>query len=224
LTCMAQNAVLGLLNPADREHLARLARRRDLSRGEVLCHQGYVWPRVALLVQGTGQWCLLSPSGRRQVVFRMGPSDVVWGHSLFDHEPLPASFEMVTDGYVYWWTQEDIVPVLSKHVDAVWALSREMVRWMRRVREVLYSLAFQSVAHRVARLLLDYYPECEGRPVPRDLTLEEMADMVGTSPEFVCRVLKRLAHEGILRVGRRYFVFLDRQRLAALAQEDGRVG
>ncbi len=215
---LQQNPVFGLLDPEDRAALVRAARPLTLDKGAPLCHQGEVWPRAALLASGAAQWSLVSPAGRRQVVFRLAAGDAIWGHSLFDDQPMPATLEVIAPARVFWWPREEIMPVLSRRVEAVWAVTREMVGWMRRVREVIYSLAFHSVAHRVARVLLEHYPPCEGRPVPRHLTLDEMAAMVGTSREFVSRVLQRLAREGVLQVRRRHLVFIDRQRLEQLAQ------
>ena len=133
---------------------------------------------------------------------------------------MPATLEIVTPAQVYWWPREVIVPVLLRRSEAVWAVAQEMVGWMRRVREVVYSLAFRPVARRVAQLLLEQYPAYEGRPVPRHLTLDEMAAMVGTSRELVSRVLQRLDREGILQVHHRYLVFVDRRRLEQWAYDD----
>ncbi len=215
---LRQNSVFQLLDPSDHETLIRAAREVTLEKGALLCHQGEVWPRAGLLASGAAQWSLVSPAGRRQVVFRLTAGEAIWGHSLFDDRPMPASLEIIAPAQVYWWPREVIMPVLSRRVEVVWAVTREMVDWMRRVREVIYSLAFHSVAHRVARLLLEHYPPCEGRPVPRHLTLDEMAAMVGTSREFVSRVLQRLAREGVLQVRRRHLVFTDRRRLEQLAR------
>ncbi len=217
---LAENPVFRHLQPEERYFLADRAQALTLNKGMVLGHQGQVWPRAAYLGDAAGQWCLLAPSGKRQVVFRLGPGAVVWGHSLFDGQPLPASFEIVEPGTVYCWPGEVLLPVLLRRPEALWALVGEMVGWMRRVRETIYSLAFQAVLHRVARVLLQAYPAAEGLRVPRSLTLDEMAAMVGTSREFVSRVLQHLDREGIVRVGRRYLVFTDRQRLEQLAQGD----
>ncbi len=179
-----------------------------------------MWPRAAYLHDAAGQWCLLAPSGKRQVVFRLGPGAVVWGHSLFDHAPLPASFEITRTGTAWVWSRDSLIPILQAHPTALWDLLQELLGWMRRVRDTMYSLAFQTVVHRVARVLLETYPPLEGVRIPRTLTLDDMAAMVGTSREFVSRVLQQLDREGIVRVGRRYLVFTDRQRLEQLAQGD----
>jgi CRP-like cAMP-binding protein len=88
---------------------------------------------------------------------------------------------------------------------------------MRHVREVVYGFAFHPVAGRLARLLLTHYESAGGKPAPRDLTLDQMADTVGTTRELVSSTLHRFADEGLIRVNRVEFAFLDREGLENLA-------
>jgi CRP-like cAMP-binding protein len=57
----------------------------------------------------------------------------------------------------------------------------------------------------------------DGRPAPRDLTLDQMADTVGTTRELVSRTLHRFADKGMILVNRVEFAFLDRDKLESLA-------
>jgi CRP/FNR family transcriptional regulator len=91
---------------------------------------------------------------------------------------------------------------------------------MRQVREVVYGFAFHPVAGRLARLLLTHYQPVEGQPAPRDLTLDEMADSIGTTRELVSRTLHRFADEGLIEVSRVHFVFTNRSELELVAGYD----
>lgn len=111
------------------------------------------------------------------------------------------------------------MPVVSRRVEAVWEVTRVLVKAMRRVRNVVYGFAFHPVAGRLARLLLAHYNPAEGRPLPRDLTLDEMAETVGTTREFVSKTLHRFADEGMIQINRVEFVFTDRGKLEELTGE-----
>ena len=54
---------------------------------------------------------------------------------------------------------------------------------------------------------------------PRDLTLDEMAAMVGTTRELVCKVFYRFADAEVIRINRTEFVFTNREKLEQLAGE-----
>jgi CRP-like cAMP-binding protein len=91
---------------------------------------------------------------------------------------------------------------------------------MRQIREVVYGFAFHPVAGRLARLLLNRYQPVEGQPAHRDLTLDEMADTIGTTRELVSRTLHRFADQGMIKINRVEFVFIDREQLETLAGHD----
>lgn len=218
--CLAQAPVFSKLGPNDLAELARLAVRKTYQKGEFICWQGRVWPKVLHLESGLLEWSMLSPEGKRQIVFRLKPCDTVWGHSFFDDQPMPASLEVRESCEVYIWPREIIKPIISQNIEAVWDVSQEMVKIMRKVRGVVYGFAFHPVAGRLARLLLDHYQPADGMSADRNLTLEQMANSIGTTIELVSKTLHRFADEGMIEISRMQFVFSDREKLEVLAGED----
>jgi CRP/FNR family transcriptional regulator len=217
LDCLSKAPVFSKLTDRDRQELLERAVERKFQRDEYVCWQGEVWSHVAYIASGKLEWAMLSPEGRRQVVFKLNPCDVVWGHSVVDGQPMPASLEIREDALLYVWERDDIMPVILRNAQAAWDVSLVLIQYMRRVREVVYGFAFHPVAGRLARLLLSHYSHVDDRPAPRDLTLDQMADTVGTTRELVSRTLHRFADEGIIRVNRMEFAFLDRDKLETLA-------
>lgn len=217
LDCLSQAPVFSKLTERERADLAALATEKRYNKDEHVCWQGEVWPHVAIIASGRLEWAMLSPEGRRQVVFALGPCEVIWGHSVVDGLPMPASLEVREDAALYLWEREAILPVIQTNAQAAWDVSRILMHYMRNVREVVYGFAFHPVAGRLARLLLTHYHPVDGQPAPRDLTLDEMADTVGTTRELVSRTLHRFANEGLIHVTRVEFTFLDRERLENLA-------
>jgi CRP-like cAMP-binding protein len=57
----------------------------------------------------------------------------------------------------------------------------------------------------------------DGKSAPRDLSLDQMADTVGTTRELVSRTLHRFADEGLIQISRMELAFLDREKLESLA-------
>jgi CRP/FNR family transcriptional regulator len=217
LDCLARAPVFEKLPDADRAELVSRASRKVQERGETICWQGEPWPYVAFIASGQAEWVMLSPEGKRQVVFTLGACDAVWGHTIFDDQPMPASLEVTQRAELLLWPREIIVPIVSRHPEAVWETGRVLVTYMRHVREVVYGFAFHPVAGRLARLLLTHYQHAQGDSAPRDLTLDQMADTVGTTRELVSRTLHRFASEGLIRVNRVELTFLDREKLETLA-------
>lgn len=221
LDCLSKAPVFSKLTDQDRRELLERAVEKKYQRDEFVCWQGEVWSNVAYIAAGQLEWAMLSPEGRRQVVFTLQPCDVIWGHSLVDGLPMPASLEVREDAVLYLWKKDDLLPIILRSPEAVWDVSSILMNYMRRVREVVYGFAFHPVAGRLARLLLTRYPKSD-QPAPRDLTLDQMADTIGTTRELVSRTLHRFANDGVIRINRVELAFLDRDKLEELAGSEER--
>lgn len=216
---IAKDDIFSHLSTRDHEELARLAFHTSYQKGQYICMQDDIWKRALYIASGKLGWVMLAPDGKRQVVFRMGEGRFVWGHSLFDGEPMPAALEVMEDCDVCMWEGDSIMPIISRNVDAVWAIARKLVGTMRKVREVVYGFAFHPVAGRLANLLLNHYKPVQGQAAPRDLTLDEMAQMVGSTRELISKTLHQFAGEGMIEISRVEITFTDRSKLEELLNE-----
>lgn len=220
LDCLSKAPVFSKLTEHELTNLAEVATEKKYGKDEYVCWQGEVWPYVAYIASGHLEWAMLSPEGRRQVMFALHPCDVVWGHSVVDGLSMPASLEVREDTVLYLWARDSILPIIHQNAQASWDVANILIQYMRNVREVVYGFAFHPVAGRLARLLLTHYNATDGQLAPRNLTLDQMADMVGTTRELISRTLHRFADEGLVHVNRVEFAFLDRERLESLARGD----
>ena len=87
---------------------------------------------------------------------------------------------------------------------------------MREARKIIYSLAFQPVASRLAGYLLDNLESPEKDSIDREMTLEEIASVLATSAEVVCRLLYEFQSEGILKITRTKITLEDQLALEKL--------
>jgi CRP-like cAMP-binding protein len=217
LDCFSHAPIFSKISEKDRSGLLDRVRPRIYEKGHYLCWQEDIWPKAGFIVSGSVEWTMLSPDGRRQMVFRLNACDVIWAHSLIDHLPMPASLEVKERSTIYLWDAEMIKPVISRYPEALWDVSGVLMGYMRQVREIMYGFAFQPVAGRLARKLIEHYRPEVGKPIQRTLTLEEMAESVGTTKELVSRTLHRFADEGIIQVKRMEFMFKDIDKLEQVA-------
>lgn len=217
---LAKAPVFRKLSDADRDELARIAEPGIYQKGESICWQDEIWAKVLYIESGRIDWIMLSPDGKRQIIFRMSAGDVVWGHSIFDEQPMPASLKVISRCKVHQWSGKAIQPIVSRSTEAVWEVSSVLVRSMRYVREVVYGFAFHPVSGRLARLLLSHYQPQDGQSFSRDLTLDEMAAIVGSTRELVCKVLYRFADADMLQITRTKFIFTNTNKLESLARGD----
>jgi len=215
---LSQAEFFGNFPESDRAALAELAIPRQLRAGEYTCHQGDIWENVIFLSEGKLDWVMLSVSGKEHVLFSLTPNDVFWGHSVFDNKPMPASLKATENSIAYRWEREAILPILYRHPETLWEIAGMLTGTMRKAREIIYGLAFQPVAGRLATLLLDRFSDPDDISVERDLTLDAIASRVASSPEVVCRVLHQFQTEGVLEVTRATITLFDRTALENLVE------
>ncbi len=204
------------MDEAGLREFADLARPRDYQKGEFLCLQGDAWPYLILVQSGQIRAYKESVEGRSLLVTVFQPGELFWGLAFFEEgAPMPARLEAYEASRVWLWNRTRTQPLLCRHGELLWGMCRLMVQRMNYASSIIDGLAFQPVASRLARLLLEQYPAGQ-EPVGRNLTLDEMAARIGSTREMVCRILNRFAAQGAIQITRTEFVFQDREVLESL--------
>jgi CRP-like cAMP-binding protein len=101
----------------------------------------------------------------------------------------------------------------------MWETTKILTKIMRQAREIIYSLAFQPVAGRLARILLDQHQNSPGPHIERVFTLNDLAARVAATPEVVCRLLHQFQEDGVLSITRATIEINDKEALEK-ARED----
>lgn len=141
------------------------------------------------------------------------------GLAFFHAEaPIPVTIEAREASRLYLWLREKMIPILKRNGEASWELARLMAGRMQRASTILEEIAFQPVAGRLARLLLDHFEQAGDSAISRHLTLDEMAARIGTTREMVCRTLYGFSDKKLIEVRRTEFVLTNREGLTRLAE------
>ena len=197
-----QSEIFGALPEVERLRLLQEASQKMITKGQFLSHQGDVWPYVIFVVAGQVKWVMLASSGKEHLLFNIDENQSFWAHSVFDDEPMPASLYAGKNSEVLIWEKETILKYLRQYPDVMWKTTKMLTRIMRQAREIIYGLAFQPVASRLAGLLLDQHTHSPSGKIERDFTLNDLAAQVAATPEVVCRVLYKFQEDGILEITR----------------------
>jgi CRP-like cAMP-binding protein len=197
--------------------------RAELSRGEVLFHEGDPGDRLYVIVEGKVKLGRTSGDGRENLLAVLGPGEMFGELSLFDPGPRNATATSVSDAVLIGLGSDDLVTWLTGRPDVSRQLLRALARRLRRTNENLADLVFSDVPGRVAKALLDLSerfgrPTDDGLRVAHDLTQEELAQLVGASRETVNKALADFASRGWLRLEARAVVLLDIDRMRKRAR------
>jgi CRP-like cAMP-binding protein len=217
---LKHSTVFGCMAERELDTLLEQGLMRQYHKGQYLAHAGDKWPFIFFLLKGSVTAVKESLEGRSFVATSFIPGEVFWGVSFFDPELLmPVALKVDQQSSVLLWSREQMLPVILENGHVSWELSRLMVSRMLRASEILEELAFQPVAGRLAKLLIDFPGQTIAGPIARSLTLDDMAARIGSTREMVCRLLQRFADDELIKITRTEFEITDRDRLMEMMQK-----
>lgn len=209
--------VLRRLPPEDLAWMQRHAVPRLFEAEEMIAGEGEEWPWLLTVEYGQVLVSRISAEGRLMTPLTLRPGDFFWGRPLFEREAMPASLTAGPATRVLLWPLPEIVPLLRRTPDAMWDLCGLMSRLMVQAADYMEGLAFQTLAARTARMLLEQYGSEPGAPRERSLSLEQMAAHLSSRSEVVCRVLQGFAARGLISLTRTAIAIQDVEGLRRAA-------
>jgi CRP/FNR family transcriptional regulator, cyclic AMP receptor protein len=220
LDMLKGHPVFANLPEAEMVRIAGTGILRNYLNGEIITHAGDTWDYLFLVQEGKVGALKESSEGRSFVVAELGQGEIFWGLAFFLEDisnPVTLQCTQVTS--LVLWKRETLLPILLERGQLMWEISQLMVKRMLHASEVIEGLAFQPVAGRLARLLMDYPGKVNSGPTARSLTLDEMAARIGSTREMVCRFLQRFAEAGLIKITRTEFEVTDDKGLLEVAQK-----
>ncbi len=215
---LAHNAVFGTLNAQQQAAAMQHAFQHHFQKGAYLTFYGDVWPYLFMVTRGQVDCIKESNEGRQLIIRSLHPGDIFWGLAFFNDEAgNPVSLHSVTPSEIYRWSRADLLPILQEEPNALWRLCQQMTQYMQRASQMVEGLAFQPVAGRLARLLLDQFSDSGQQSMGRSLTLDQLAAKIGTTREQVCRALYQFSDHDLIHITRTEFTLIDEEGLAEMA-------
>lgn len=214
---LASHPVFASLSEQEQEAVYAAGFPRKYRKGSYIAMAGEIWPYLFLVIRGKVSAVKVSSEGRSLLISSIEAGDIFWGLAFFHPDVgMPVSLEAIEESCILLWERERFLPFLLNNGALSWELSRMMVTRMLRASDIVEGLAFQPVAGRVARFLLEQTPE-DLTTSPRHLTLDQMAAHIGTTREMVCRYLRTFSDEGLIDITRTEYQITDRERLMKLS-------
>jgi len=213
-------------NNLDDEHLASLAARmmeKKLSRGENIIFEGMKCTGFYLVKSGRIKVSRTSKEGREHIFYYAYPGDAVCDFSIFLEENSPLSASATVKSVVYYIGKQDLLNLIKNIPDLSMILIKHLSQRLKLFADIVEDLSFKNVPSRLAKILVDMV-EREGVKqgdnvlLKRNITLYEMASMVGTVREVITRSLQKLEKDGVLNISRREIEIVDLEKLKRIAQ------
>jgi CRP/FNR family transcriptional regulator, dissimilatory nitrate respiration regulator len=206
------------LPQAQLERLARIATSKPLNKGEAVFSEGAEADGFYVIVRGRVKIFKLSPDGKEQVLHIVGFSEPFGEVPVFSGGRFPANAQTIEDALLIFFPRSAFVDLIRTDPSLALNMLALLSRRLMHFASLIEGLSLKEVPHRLAAYLLYLNKKSEGSDVV-DLEISKtlLANVLGTIPETVSRVLGKMTAEGIIDVDGRRIRILDRRRLHALS-------
>ncbi|HYL13631.1 MAG TPA: Crp/Fnr family transcriptional regulator [Terriglobales bacterium] len=221
ISCIQQAQLFRGLSLAECAEVASAAQERCFSRGQTIFREGDAMRSVLVLVAGRVKLTQLSRLGS-EIIFRVGETGgVLDGLGLSANSVRRLTAVALGQCRVLAWDARSFAalegrfPAVRRNAVAI------LAERLRALEERFLELATEQVAPRLARMLVRLLEPCVrgSQSINRvELSQEELAQMVGTTPFTISRLFSGWEKRGVLRTRREAVVILDPRGLIDLAE------
>lgn len=222
-TVLAQVALFENLPSTTLDALAREARLKHLSLGEILFLEGSEPEGLHVIAEGAIKLFKTSETGREQILVVERRHAPIGEVPLFDGHPLPATAMAVEPATIIFIPRPSFERLTREHPEMTGNIVRVLARRLRSLINLVEELSLKEVSGRLARVLLEeadaVQPGATRPSYALRATNQELASAIGTVRELVSRTLGRFRDAGWIELAGRHITILDR---AALEDEMAR--
>lgn len=170
-----------------------------------------------LLKKGRVQLYRLSPNGKKLIVATLGPGAIFGEMSLVGQGMHRTFAEAVDECMVCVMSRADVAHLMREKPQVAFRFAEALGERLTETERRLEDLAFKGIPARLASLLLTLAAEQEGLVVA-GFTHQELAEMLGTYRETITQALSDFKAQGLVQIGRKQIVLVDRVALGRLAE------
>jgi CRP-like cAMP-binding protein len=170
-----------------------------------------------LLKKGRVQLYRIAPNGKKLVVGTLGPGAIFGEMPLVGQGMHNTYAEAVEECVLCVMSHSDVERLIRSKPDVAFRFVEALGTRLTELEAHLEEIAFKSIPARLASLLLQLSDEHDTDRVC-GLTHQDMSEMLGTYRETITQTLNEFKASGLVDIGRKQVVILDRDALAALAE------
>ena len=208
----------GELDPADRESLLDLSRRRSFPAGSTLMSAGQVGTEVMVVISGRAKVTYLTEDGREAILDFRGPGELLGELSVIDGSPRSNTIQAIEAVDALAMSATEFKTLVASRPTLADALLQHVIRRSKDSDRKLVEFGASHTIGRVAARLVELVERFgtstpAGHVIDLPITQEELAGWTGASREAVAKALHSLRKSGLITTERRRFTVLDLEGL-----------
>jgi CRP/FNR family cyclic AMP-dependent transcriptional regulator len=210
--------LFSLIRESDIWRIREATVSRSYPKDSVILFEGEAGEALYVVLAGRVKIVYTAEDGREVILGTREKGDFFGETALLDEQPNPAHVIAMQDSELLILRREEFRRCMAEIPAMSLGLLRHLSRRLRHADDQIRGLVLLDVRGRVARLLVEMADRNDGVSVPKGITHNVIAQMVGASRETVSRTLRELTISGLLSVTGRRISIANRPALAAAAQ------
>lgn len=197
--------------------LAGIAEVRNYAKGQDIFIAGEVAQGFFSVATGKVRIYQTSFSGKEHILHVFGPGEVFAEVAVFAGSAYPANAQALEDSAFLFFPRDRFRKLITDDPDMALKMLGLLSMRLRQFVRKIEDLSLREVPARLASHLLLLQAESHKRQLPLGLPKGQLAAYLGTIPETLSRVLRRLTDDGIITVTGSAVEIIDSARLEAIA-------
>lgn len=181
--------------------LAREAQPLNYESGELIVLAGEEQGRGFVVQSGRAALVKASSSGKELTVDLLPAGDSFGLIAALEKKAVSFSVAAKADTTLLWFPRASVLALLNQYPSVSKKFMETIFQRLRESHDLSRALAHDKVEVRVAIALLNALPKFVASDLPKrtiEMTRQELADMIGSTPETVIRVTKAMERDGML--------------------------
>ncbi|UCD34617.1 MAG: Crp/Fnr family transcriptional regulator [Nitrospiraceae bacterium] len=201
--------------------LGRILQTRDFQRGETIFNEGSESTGFYIVLKGRVKVYKLSTEGKEQILHFAGPDELLAAVSAFSGTPYPAHADALEKTRLLYFPRKEFLELIRSEPSVVMNMMANLAMRLQHFTRMIEDLSLKEVPGRLAAYLLYM---CEqrscGTSIIIDIPKGQLASLLGTIPETLSRILRKMSEQGIIKVKGRTVTLLNKSRLHEIIHGD----
>ena len=206
------------LPPEQLGRIARIATLKSVKRGELIFSDGEEANGFYVVVRGRAKIYKVSPEGKEQVLHIMEFPEPFGEVPVFAGGRFPAYAQAIEESLLLFFPRPTFVELVKNDPSLAMNMLALLSMRLRQFAGLVESLSLKEVPGRLASYLIYLSDKSGGGEILElDIPKTLLANLLGTIPETLSRILNKMTAEGLLEVDGRKITLRDRKRLEDLS-------
>lgn len=206
----------GLTEPQLAE-LAMIVTDQQFKRGTTIFAEGDRGVGFYILIAGQVKIYKMSMDGKEQTLHIFGPGEPFAEAAVFTGKSYPAYADTMQDSRVLFIPREAFVTLIGKNPALAMNMLGALSQRLKKFAGMIEALSLKEVPGRLAAHLLLLSGQQGGDEFNLNIGKAQLASILGTIPETLSRIFKKLSEGGYIEVQGAKIKIVDRVGLEALA-------